>query len=112
MYQELIQKIEAHPNYALALRQAVAEQAPLVLNYHTHGTGQPFCVAICQTLPTLLPVLEQPEPLTELVHIKGVGQTEDQCLPLMERLRDELVEQYQIEASIQIYLNGRPMPPA
>ena len=112
MFQELIQKIEAHPNYAPALRQAVAEKALLVLNYHTHGPGQPFCVAICQKSPTMLPVLEQPEPLTELVHVKGVGQTEDQCLPLMEPLRDELVEQYQIEAPIQIYLNGQPLPAA
>ena len=112
MFQELIQKIEAHPSYAPSLRQAVAEKAALVLNYHTHGAGQPFCVAICQKSPILMPILEQAEPLTELVHIKGVGQTEDQCLQLMQPLRDELVEQYQIEAPIHIYLNGRPLPPA
>ena len=110
MYQELIRKIEAHPNYAPALRRAVAEQASLVLNYHTHGSGQPYCVAICEKPRTLLPVLGQAEPLTELVHVKGLGQTAEQCLPLMEPLREELIEHFQIQAPVQIYRDGRPLP--
>ena len=41
-----MERIESHPRYGALMRNAVAAQEELVLNYHTHGAGQPYCVAV------------------------------------------------------------------
>ena len=109
MFEELIQKIGAHDNYGPAMESAASRKASLVLNYHTHGPGSGYCVSICSKEKSFLPVLGQAAPLEELVHAKGIGQTEDQCLPLMAPLAQELSVHYGLESPPEIYLNGEPV---
>ena len=108
MFEELIQKIEAHASYGPAMKEAVARQAPLVLNYHTHGPGTGYCVSICTRDSSVLPVMGQAVPLDELVHVKGIGQSEDQCEPLMSALGQELEAHYVLGGLPVIYLDGVP----
>ncbi len=108
MFEGLIQQIEAHASYGPAMKQAASQQACLILNYHTHGPGTGYCVSICSQQSGLLPVLGQSLPVEELVHVKGIGKTEDQCLSLMAPLSNALVAHYGLEHSPTIHLNGKP----
>jgi hypothetical protein len=112
MFERLMQLIEGHANYGPALREAAGRKARLVLNYHTHGPEQDYCVSICEQARNVLPVLGQLLPLSELAHIKGVGKTEDQCEVLMTELGDELQRHYELDQRPAIYLNGSPLPDA
>ena len=47
MFEELMEKLEAHPRYGPAMHEAVQAQEELVLNYHHHGDPSSWCVAIC-----------------------------------------------------------------
>ena len=63
MFEELIHLIEQHPTYSSAMRNAIARNLPLVLNYHTHqgeGTGPERLDG--QSLPIL-----------ELAHVQLAG---------------------------------------
>lgn len=112
VFEQLIEKIEAHPKYAEAMRQAVADNEELVLNYHHHGDPTTFCASICAFESGLMSwlnegkALDEPS-LRELVHVRGLGQSEEQCVPLMATLARELVEHYQLAKKPQIFLNGR-----
>lgn len=109
MFETLIRKIEAHPTYGPAVRQAASEQWPLVLDYHSHGDPSAWCVAICTKQDNLIPLLGGPERLQELAHVRGLGRSEDQCLPLMAPLGRELREHYELEQNPAIYKNGAPL---
>lgn len=110
MFDELIDRIEAHEKYGPAVREAATSGAALILNYHTHGGPAGYCVSICRRKPAGLPVLGQPEPLEELAHIRGVGRTEQECVPLMTLFGERLQARYGLQAPPAIYLNGRPAP--
>ena len=110
MFEKLIELIEGHASYGPAMRQAALGQEQIILDYHTHGRGTGYCVSIAKRKRTPLRILGQAEPLVELVHIKGVGETEAQCDLLMGALGGELVQHYQLQGPPLIYLNGTPHP--
>lgn len=113
MFESLIQRIQGHPKYKSAMDAAVAAKRPLVLNYHTHSAEEDYCVSICAKLDQPIQLLETSEgSLEELVHVRGFGKTEDECLPLTSALSVELCEHYGIDRPLTIYLNGKPLPGA
>jgi len=112
MFQPLIQKILEHDSYGPAMAEAVEKKAPLVLDYHNHGPDSGYCVSICEPSPLALE-LGRPgsadSGLRELVHIRGFGQTEEQCVPLSGAFGKALEEHYGLDHPPEIYLNGKPL---
>jgi hypothetical protein len=106
MFERMIELIEAHATYGPAMKDAAAAGAQIILDYHTHGPGTGYCVSIAKKKG--LPMLGQPQPLQELVHIRGVGQDPTQCQALMSALGQELVAHYQLKQTPLIYLNRKP----
>lgn len=111
MFEQLMQLLDRHDRYGPAVREAASRQSTFVLNYHTHGPGQDYCVSICEQVRTALPVFGQALPLTELAHIRGIGKSEEHCWPLMTALGEELRRHYDLDADPRIYLNGQPAKP-
>ena len=103
----LIEKIEAHPVYALNIRKAVTSEELIVLNYHTHGPGHGFCTSLC-TRAKGLPIAGQAPLLIELAHIKGVGNEERECQTLMSSFGSRLRLHYGLDTNPLIYINGQP----
>jgi len=112
MFDGIISQIEAHEKYGPAVREAAGAQSALILNYHTHGGPSGYCVSICRRKPGGLPVFGQAEEVEELAHIRGVGRTAQEGLPLMDAFARELQEHYKLQASPQIRLDGRPAGPS
>lgn len=113
MFESLIQRIQGHAKYKAAMDAAVAAKRPLVLNYHTHSAEEDYCVSICAKQDPPIQLLELSDGgLEELVHVRGFGKTEDDCLPLTSALSAELCEHYGIERPLAIYLNGQAFPGA
>ncbi|HLG42639.1 MAG TPA: hypothetical protein VI643_04680 [Planctomycetota bacterium] len=108
MFEGIISQIEAHERYGRAVSEASVAQSPLILNYHTHGGLTGYCVSICRRKPGGLPVLGQPEELEELAHIRGVGKTAEEGIPLMSVFARELQAHYKLETPPRIQLNGHP----
>lgn len=103
----VLNKIEAHPRYSVLLRNAVAAQEQLVLNYHTHGAGQPYCVSV-GVYDGAIAMLDLRGEYREIAHIRGIGQTESECEPLMGAFSELLQERLQLRATPRIELNGQP----
>lgn len=110
MFAELVQRIADHPRYGPAVEGAVARGDHIVLDYHTHGPDHGYCISICSLQPTLIPGFGTPE-TEELAHVRGFGQSEDQCVPLTTGLADALRERYGVgtENGLSVYLNGKPL---
>lgn len=104
---ELIGKIEAHDKYGPAMRQAAAAKKPIILDYHTHGPGQDYCLSI-KTKKGGLPVVGQAPTLEELAHIRGIGKTEAEGIPMMGLLGGLLQAHYQLVSLPLLYMNGKP----
>lgn len=107
-FDDLIEKIEAHPIYALNIRKAVTSNDRIILNYHTHGPLHGYCTSLC-TRAKGLPIAGQAPPLIELAHIKGVGKEERECQNLMSSFGSRLRLHYGLEKDPLIYMNGMPM---
>ena len=111
MLESLIQKIVDHEKYGPAMEGAVSRKQPLVLNYHTHTDQDDYCVSICSKTDEPIAILDTGQgSLEELVHIRGFGKTEADCLPLTSTLGRALHEHYDLDDLPEIYLNGRPLP--
>ena len=108
MLEKIIQLIEGHASYGPAMKEGALGKEPLILDYHTHGRGTGYCVAIAKKKRNPLRILGQAEPLVELVHIKGVGQDEAQCDLMMADFGRELAQHYHLQVPPLIYLNGKP----
>jgi hypothetical protein len=106
----VIERIEAHPRYGALMRNAVAAQEELVLNYHTHGAGQPYCVAVgvYDGAIAQLGILGE---FREVAHIRGVGRDESECEPLMGLFAALLQQRYELAKTPRIYLAGAPFEP-
>lgn len=104
----VIDKIESHPRYGVLLRNAVAAQEQLVLNYHTHGAGQPYCVAI-GVYDGAIAQLGLLGEFRELAHIRGVGREESECEPLMSVFASMLQQRYELRQTPRIHLAGQPL---
>ena len=109
MFEEIIAKIEEHPVYAAAMRQAVETGEELVLNYHSHGDPTSYCSSICARQASSVRLVDIGESLRELVHIRAVGQSEADCVPLMVAFGSELMAHYGLERAPVIYLDGEPL---
>ena len=103
----MIQKIEAHPSYSVNVRGAARAGEPLILNYHTHGPGQGYCVSICTRVEGLA-ALGLDVPLQELCHIRGIAQEREDCEPLMSVLGARLIDHYGLASVPRIFLDGKP----
>lgn len=103
----VMERIESHPRYGALMRNAVAAQEELVLNYHTHGAGQPYCVAVgvYDGAIAQLGILGE---FREIAHIRGVGREEAECEPLMSLFAALLQQRYELAKTPRIYLAGAP----
>jgi hypothetical protein len=104
---ELIEKIEAHEKYGPALRQAAQAGKPIILDYHTHGPGQDYCLSI-KTKKGGLPVMGQPPALEELAHVRGIGKTHEEGIPMMGLLAKQMQTHYSLSSPPMIHVNGQP----
>lgn len=100
--------IEQHESYGPKVRQAADAGEDMVLDYHTHGPGHGYCVSIQTKKPNPLPILNQTPVVEELAHLRGIGQTEGQCFPLMSMLGHAMLEHYKLARMPRIQLNGKP----
>jgi hypothetical protein len=108
----VLDRIAEHPAYGEAVRQAAEAGRRLVLNYHTHGPGQGYCASVCarnEEVPDLGPLLQLGGELEELAHIRGIGQEESECRPMMEVFGALLCDRYRLEQRPAIWLDGRPL---
>lgn len=111
MFERLIELIEGHESYAPAMKRAVLQQLPIVLNYHTHSGEDSYCVSICSKMGFPVAFFEEMEGgLEELVHVREFGKTEADCVPLTSQLSGELMAHYKLEQAPEIFLNGKPLP--
>ncbi len=108
LFDALIQRLQTHESYGPAMTECSTKQAQIVLNYHTHGIGHGYCVSIATLEASLIPILGQQPRLKEVAHIRGIGQEETQCVPLMTLLGKKLQQTYHIQKTPAIYLNGHP----
>jgi hypothetical protein len=106
-FEMVIQKIEAHPRYAVLMKNAVAAQEKLILNYHTHGEGQPYCVAV-GVFDGAVPLLDLGGEFREIAHIRGVGRAKEDCVPLMGTFSALLQQRYELRTAPAIYFDGAP----
>jgi hypothetical protein len=106
-FDHAIEKIREHPSYAPKMERAAAEQRELVLNFHTHGPGQGYCASICQ-LEGGVPLIGLPGELVELVHLRAVARSLDECDPFMEAFADRLVARYGLERRPLTWVDGKP----
>ncbi|MEO6708436.1 MAG: hypothetical protein ABIP42_02610 [Planctomycetota bacterium] len=102
-----IDKIRAHASYGRKLADAAQEQRELILNFHTHGPGQGYCTSIC-VLEGGVPLIGLPGELTELVHLRAIARTLEECDPFMEAFADKLVERYALTHRPITWVDGNP----
>lgn len=108
-YGALLARILEHPRYGPAMEEAVARQATLVLNYHSHQGNERFCVSICEKLEGAIEVLDIGlGKLRELVHVEGFGSSREDYLPLCGELARALVSHYGLAKPPLLYLEGEP----
>jgi hypothetical protein len=100
-------KIAAHPAYSQKVQHAASADEQLLLNYHTHGPGQDYCVSVC-VRSEALSVLGLPAPQEELAHIRGIGKTREECGPRMETFADSLAERFTLKRRPVVFLDGAP----
>lgn len=100
-------KIAEHPSYSKNLDQAAAAGEELVLNYHTHGADQAYCVSVC-TQNTTLASLGLAPPLHELAHIRGIGKSREECAARMSAFAARLVQRYRLARPPVVFLDGAP----
>jgi len=104
---EVLRRIEGHPRYSVLLRNAVAAQDQLILNYHNHAPGEPYCVSIGVYDAAIAALAIQGE-FRELAHIRGIAPVEEACEPLMSVFASLLEQRFALRLRPQIYLNGAP----
>jgi hypothetical protein len=96
-------RIAAHETYAEKLEQAVESGTTLILNYHTHGPDQAYCVSVCIEGKPLIG-----QELEELAHIRGIGEQREECGPRMAAFAARLVDRYELKQEPLVYLDGAP----
>ena len=112
-FDDIISLVEQHHTYSLLVHEALIEDDPLILNYHSHSPGEPYCVSLCKEV---IDITHQGDhlQLVELAHIKEVGSDEASCYPLMSVFAQRLRKYYHLDYLPEIYLNGLPfnLPPS
>lgn len=108
-FERILDKLEEHATYGPAMKTSRARGDRWILNYHSHGAGQPFCVSICFREEKLA-VFGLPAPLEELAHIRSFGPDEEMCVPMSTAFGKRLVARYPGAAEPLIFLQGEPLP--
>lgn len=98
-------RIAAHPSYSVKLEQAADGNEQLILNYHTHGPEQGYCVSVCVASQARI---ESQTPPEELAHIRGIGASAEECGPRMAAFAARLVDRYGLEQIPRVFLDGVP----
>ena len=109
--ERILDKLQEHPTYGPAVQTSRTRGDQWILNYHSHGEGQPFCISLCWRAEKLA-IFGLPAPLEELAHIRACGQTADQCLPLSKAFSERLLERYPGAKVPLIFFQGEPLPAA
>jgi hypothetical protein len=99
--------IAAHPSYSVKVENAARAGEQLILNYHTHGPGQGYCVSVCVRNESLAK-LGLPAPLEEHAHIRAIGKTAEECGPRMEAFAARLSNRYRLKRMPVVFLDGVP----
>ena len=102
-----IDKIRGHASYAKKLEHAAQDQRELILNFHTHGPGQGYCASIC-VLEGAVPLIGLRGELEELVHLRAVARTLEECDPFMDAFAEKLVERYDLKHRPITWIDGKP----
>ena len=112
-FAKLMARLEEHPKYGPAMRDAVARNLPLILNYHTHGGPSGYCVSIAAKTtdfsPFVGPFTDDADPSKELAHIRKVGRTESECETILAAFAEALRERFGLREIPAYHLNGRPL---
>lgn len=102
----ILDKIKTHPQYNKSIEEAVSSELEISLNYHTHPNEDTYCVSIISEKIDLLTLTEDKQTFVELAHIKNIGESEEDCIPLMSYLGKKIKEMYMLRRLPNIYLNG------
>ena len=107
-FDEVCDRIAAHPAYSAKIEDAARRGEALLLNYHTHGPGEDYCVSVC-IRPKSLAEIGVPAHEQELAHIRGIGRSGDECEPLMGAFAERLSARYDLKQLPAIFLDGLPV---
>ena len=102
----ILDKIKIHPQYNTSINEAVSSDLDISLNYHTHPNEDSYCVSILSEKIDLLTLTENKQSFVELAHIRSIGKTEEDCIPLMSYFGKKLKEIYKFNNLPDVYLNG------
>ena len=102
----ILDKVKTHPQYNKSIEEAVSSELEISLNYHTHPDEDTYCVSILSEKIDLLTLTENKQTFVELVHIRNIGKSEKDCVPLMSYLGKKIKEDYMIKRLPDVYLNG------
>lgn len=97
------EKLQQHEGYARALRHAVDTNRKLILNYHGGHDPDKFCVSILAAVDSTESVAE------ELVHVKGIGNYEEEGNPVTSMLAEVLKDFYGLDYLPERRLSGVPL---
>ena len=90
----ILDQVRIHPQYNQSIEDAVSADLEISLNYHTHPDEDHYCVSFLSEKIDLLTLTENKKSFVELAHIRGIGKSEDDCIPLMSYLGKKLKEVY------------------
>jgi hypothetical protein len=107
-FDHVCDRIAAHATYSVKVENAARTGAQFLLNYHTHGAGQDYCVSVC-VRPESLAQVGLPAPQEELAHIRGIGKSREECGSLMEALATRLAVRYGLKQMPLTFLDGVPL---
>ena len=102
----IIDKLKIHPQYNRSIEDAVSSDLDISLNYHTHPDEDSYCVSILSEKIDLVIFSENKQSFVEMAHIRGIGKSEEDCIPLMTYLGKKLKEVYILKKLPDVYLNG------
>ena len=102
----ILDKIKIHPQYNNSIKEAVSSDLDISLNYHTHPDEDSYCVSILSEKIDLFTLTENKQSFVELAHIRGIGKSKEDCIPLMSYFGKKLKEIYIINKLPDVYLSG------
>jgi len=102
----ILDKVKTHPQYNKSIQESISSDLALSLNYHTHPDEDTYCVSILSEKIDLLTLTEDKQSFVELAHIRSIGKSEEDCVPLMSYLGKKIKEVYMLKKLPDIYLNG------
>ena len=102
----ILDKVKVHPQYNKSIQESVSSDLALSLNYHIHPDEDTYCVSILSEKIDLLSLTENKQSFVEIAHIRNIGKSEQDCIPLMSYLGKKIKEVYRLKNLPDVYLNG------